>query len=62
MNQIVAFYSSPVGQKVLKGDACNVCGVYARSNTGLQPRIDVMMKNLDARIQEMVDDENGKSR
>jgi hypothetical protein len=62
LNQIVAFYSTPVGQKVLKEMPAMSAEGIRISNTRLQPQIDEMMKSLGARIQEMADAEDGKSK
>jgi hypothetical protein len=52
LNQIVAFYSSAVGQKLLKEMPAMSAEVVRVSETRLQPQIDEMMKNLTARLQE----------
>ncbi len=62
LNQIVAFYSSSVGQKVLKEMPAMSAQLIRVSNMRLQPQIDEMMKNLTQRLQEMVDAEAEKSK
>jgi len=60
LNQIVAFYSSPVGRKVLKEMPAMIAEATRVSLTRLQPQIDEMMKNLGDRLQEMVNEEKGR--
>ena len=60
LNEIVAFYSSPVGQKVLREMPAISAEAMRVSNARLQPKIDEVMKNLDARIRAMGDAESGK--
>jgi hypothetical protein len=62
LNQIVAFYSSPVGQKVLKEMPAMSAESMRVSDNRMQPKIDEAMKNLDARIREMVNAENGSGK
>jgi hypothetical protein len=59
LNQIVAFYSSPVGRKVLKEMPAMSAEATHVSLTRLQPQIDETMKNLGDRLQEMVNEEKG---
>src|SRR5215467_5306576 len=53
LNAIIAFYSSPVGQKVLKEVPTMTAEGMRVSYNRLQPRIEEMMKNMDTRLQEM---------
>jgi hypothetical protein len=62
LNQIVAFYSSPVGQKVLKEMPAMSAELMRISNARLQPQIDEAMKNVSERLQGMVDAEAGKTK
>jgi uncharacterized protein len=61
LNQIVGFYSSPIGQKVLKEMPAVSAETIRITNIRLQPKMDEMMKNLSTRLQEMVEAENGKN-
>jgi hypothetical protein len=60
LEQILAFYSSPTGKKVLKEMPAMMAEVTRVSLTRLQPRIDKVMENLSARIAAMVDADNNK--
>jgi hypothetical protein len=62
LNQIVTFYSSPVGQKVLKEMPAMSAELVRVSDARLQPQIDEAMKNVGEHIQEMVDAEDGKTK
>jgi hypothetical protein len=62
LNQIVAFYSSPVGQKVLREMPAISAEAMRVSNGRLQPKIDEVMKNLEARIGAISNAESGKSK
>ncbi len=57
LNQIVAFYSSPVGQKVLRGMPAMFAQLLRVSDARLQPQIEEAMKIVGERIQEMADSE-----
>jgi hypothetical protein len=62
LNQIVAFYSSPVGQKVLKEMPAMSAELVRISDTRLQPQIDEAMKNVSEGIKAMVDAEASKTK
>jgi hypothetical protein len=62
LNQIVTFYSSPDGQKVLKEMPAMSAELVRVSDARLQPQIDEAMKNVGEHIQEMVDAEDGKTK
>jgi|SRR5271155_1528596 hypothetical protein len=62
LNQIVAFYSSPVGQKVLEEMPAMYAELVRISDARLQPQIDEAMKNVSEHIQGMVDTEAGKTK
>ncbi len=55
LNQIVAFYSSPVGQKVLKELPAMTAEGMRVSYARLQPKIEEMIKNLESQLQQMAD-------
>ncbi len=57
LKQIITFYSSPIGQKVLREMPAMSAEANRVSLARLQPKIDDMMKNLDARLQEMAREE-----
>jgi hypothetical protein len=60
LEQILAFYSSPIGQKVLKEMPAMTAEATRVTLTRLQPKIDKVMKNVSARIAAMVDANNKK--
>jgi hypothetical protein len=62
LNQIVNFYSSRVGQKVIKEMPAMSAEAMRVSYIRLQPKIDEMMKNLDTRIREIADDGESNSK
>ena len=51
LQQIIAFYSSPVGQKVLKEMPAMMNEVTRVSYSHIQPKIQTMMSDLETRIQ-----------
>ena len=53
MNAIVAFYSSPVGKKVIKEMPAMTGEAMRISFARLQPKIEQMAKNMQSRIEEM---------
>jgi len=55
LDQILAFYSSPIGQKVLKEMPAMTAEASRVSLTRLQPKIDKAMENVSARITAMAD-------
>jgi hypothetical protein len=57
LNQVLAFYSSPVGQKMLKEMPAMSAEAMRISYTRLQPQIEQMMKRMDAQIQSMAAEE-----
>ena len=60
LEQILAFYSSPIGQKVLKEMPAITAEAARVSMTRLQPKIDKAMENVSARITAMVDANGNK--
>ncbi len=62
LNQVVAFYSSPVGQKVLKEMPAISAEVVRVSEARLQPQIDEAMKNVSEQLKEMVEAEGGNTK
>jgi len=60
LEQILAFYSSPVGQKVLKEMPAMTAEASRVSLIRLQPKIDKAMENLSARIKAMADANQSK--
>ena len=62
LNQIVAFYSSPVGQKVLKEMPALSAESTLVSDIGMQPKIDEAMKKVGVRLREMIDSDNNSSK
>jgi len=62
LNKIMAFYSSPVGQKVLREMPAMTAEAMRVSYMRLQPKIDEMMTNMKTRLQQMSQEEqNNKS-
>jgi hypothetical protein len=59
LKQIISFYSSTVGRKVLKEMPAMSAEVTRVSLRRLQPQIDETMKNVGDRIREMMNEENG---
>lgn len=57
LNAVVAFYSSPVGQKLRRETPAMATEAMRISYARLQPRIEDMMKNMDARVKEMATEE-----
>jgi hypothetical protein len=53
LTQIIAFYASPVGQKVLKEMPVMTAEAMRVSYARLQPKIDEMMKKIDHQIKAM---------
>jgi len=53
LEQVVAFYASPVGQKMIKEMPAMTAEAMRVSYTRLQPQIEEMMKKMDAQIQAM---------
>jgi len=53
LTQIIAFYASPVGQKVLKEMPVMTAEAMRVSYARLQPKIDEMMKKMDEQIKAM---------
>jgi hypothetical protein len=62
LNQIAAFYSSPVGQKVLSEMPAISAETMRVSNARLQPEMEEALKSMEARIREMAETEDGKSK
>jgi len=60
LNAIIAFYSSPVGQKVLREMPAMTAEAMRVSYARLQPKVDDMVKNLRERIEKMAEDRQGK--
>jgi len=60
LEQILAFYSSPVGQKVLKEMPAMTAEASRVSLARLQPKIDKLMENLSARIKAIADANKSK--
>jgi hypothetical protein len=60
LDQILAFYSSPVGQKVLREMPAITAEAARVSLTRLQPKIDEAMENVSARITAMVEANQNK--
>jgi len=57
LNAIVSFYSSPVGKKVLKEMPAMTSEAMRISFARFQPKIELMMKNMQSRIEEMAKSE-----
>ena len=53
MNAIVAFYSSPVGKKVIKEMPAMTSEAMRISFARIQPKIEQMVKNMQSGIEEM---------
>jgi uncharacterized protein len=62
LTQIISFYSSPVGQKVLREMPTISAELVRVSDARLQPQIDDAMRNVAEGLQEMVDAEGGKTK
>jgi uncharacterized protein len=58
LNEIVAFYSSPVGQKVIREMPAMTAEGMRVSLAHLQPRIDAMMKTMGDQLDKMATDWN----
>jgi hypothetical protein len=56
LNAVIAFYSSPVGQKIRREMPMIMAEGMRVSYASLQPRIDQMMKNVQTRIDKMSSD------
>jgi uncharacterized protein len=62
LNAVVAFYSSPVGQKLRREMPAMTKEGLGVSYTHLRPRLEEMMKNAEALMQKILDgQENGKA-
>lgn len=62
LNAVVAFYSSPVGQKLRREMPAMASEGMRVSYAHLRPRIEEMMNNAEARMEKMLDSqENGES-
>ena len=61
LNAVVAFYSSPVGQKLRRETPAMAAEAMRVSYGRLQPKIEDMMKNIDARVKEMASQEKKAS-
>ena len=57
LNQVLAFYLSPVGQKMLKEMPAMSAEAMRISYTRLQPQIEQMMKKMEAQLQSMAAEE-----
>jgi hypothetical protein len=60
LDQIVGFYSSPIGQKVLREMPALLAESSRVSLTRLQPKIDKAMENVSVRIEKMVEVSSGQ--
>jgi hypothetical protein len=60
LDQIVSFYTSPIGQKIVREMPAMTAEAMRVSLTRMQPQIDKAMGNVSARIEAMVEANSGK--
>ena len=60
LDEVIAFYSSQTGQRLLKEMPAMTQEAMRVSYTRLQPEIDKMMKNMKANVEQMANEEKNK--
>lgn len=62
LEQVIAFYSSPTGQRLLKEMPAMTQEAMRVSYTRMQPEIEKLMKNMQTSVQQIVGDEKGNQK